>query len=87
MNNIDHISHDILMIFNVLTVISQKHYMSVSLKYIHSNYYLIRKTRLINTFIVIDNHCVILCSLSNQEKQNRANLPVAVVVISSIRTC
>ena len=32
MNNIDHTSHDILMIFNVPTVISQKHHTSVSLK-------------------------------------------------------
>ena len=47
MNNIDHTSHDILIIFNVPTVISQKHRTSVSLKYIHDNYYLIKKNKVI----------------------------------------
>ena len=79
MNNIDHTSHDIYK-YSLPTVISQK-YRKFKIFITVLPY---KESKVIQYVVVIDNHCTALCFLSNQEKQNRASLPVAVVINSAI---
>ena len=82
MNNVDHTSHDnnIIILFNISILISQKHNVSVSLKYI---FIILFPYKVVQCIVVVDKDCIDVCSLSNYKKLNRASLPVVLIVNSA----